>query len=95
MSAGMTSKFGASEMRLNMLDTCVPLEYPVNVFSDVLDTRTSQEYDTLARFCETGAWEEVLRFIGKHLILRLKTWYNHEGSQKAKNIQPLNKVEIE
>ena len=35
----MRSKFGASEMRLNMLDTFVPLEYPVTVYRDVWDAR--------------------------------------------------------
>ena len=35
----MRSKFGASEMRLNMLDTFVSLEYPVTVYRDVWDAR--------------------------------------------------------
>ena len=35
----MRSKCGASEMRLNMLDTFVPLEYPVTVYRDVWDAR--------------------------------------------------------
>ena len=43
----MRSKFGASEMRLNMLDTFVPLEYPVTVYRDVWDARQVRADNTL------------------------------------------------
>ena len=62
----MSSRFGASEMRLNLLDPSLPLEYPVNVFYDVFDKRQAVEYDALANFTEKGAWEEALHFIEDH-----------------------------
>ena len=48
-SQGMRSKFGASEMRLNMLDTFVPLEYPVTVYRDVWDARQVRADNILRR----------------------------------------------
>ena len=48
-SQGMRSKFGASEMRLNMLDTFVPLEYPVTVYRDVWDARQVRADNKLRR----------------------------------------------
>ena len=65
----MKSKFGASEIRINMLDTCVPLEYPVNVHRDVYDSCQAVEYDTLAELAEAGNWEEMEKFIEEHLHL--------------------------
>ena len=52
-------KFGASELRLNMLDPCLPLEYPVNVYKDVFDPREAAEYEHLASLAERGEWEAV------------------------------------
>ena len=65
----MRSKFGASEMRLNMLDTFAPLEYPVTVYRDVWDVRQTAEYDTIADLVESGRWPEALNFIGEHHYL--------------------------
>ena len=60
----MNSRFGTSELRLNLLDASLPFEwvhlqislpliahprYPVNVYSDVFDPRTAQSYEDLAR----------------------------------------------
>ena len=44
MIQGMRCKFGASELRLNMLDTFLPLEYPVTVYRDVWDARQVRHY---------------------------------------------------
>ena len=60
------SKFGASEMRLNMLDPCLPLEYPLNVYVDVFDARQAAEYEELASLAESGEWEAVLRYVEDH-----------------------------
>ena len=68
----MSSKFGASEMRLDLLDPCVPLEYPVNVYSDVFDRRQAAQYNKLAGLLETAAWPEALQFIGSPSVAFLK-----------------------
>ena len=70
--AAMSSKFGASEMRLDLLDPCVPLEYPVNVYSDVFDRRQAVQYNKLAGLLETAAWSEALQFIGSLSVAFLK-----------------------
>ena len=62
----MRCKFGASELRLNMLDPCLPLEYPVNVYKDVFDPREAAEYEHLASLAERGEWEAVLRYVEDH-----------------------------
>lgn len=59
----MNSRFGTSELRLNLLDASLPFEYPVNVYSDVFDPRTAQSYEDLARLGEKGAWEDVLQLL--------------------------------
>ena len=60
------SKFGASEMRLNMLDPCLPLEYPVNVYEDVLDGCQAAEYSHLASLAENENWEAAISYISDH-----------------------------
>ena len=60
------SKFGASEMRLNMLDPCLPLEYPLNVYSDVLAGSQASEVSHLASLAEGEDWEAALSYISDH-----------------------------
>ena len=53
-------------MRLNMLDPCLPLEYPVNVYSDVFDGGQAAEYSHLASLAEREDWEAALSYISDH-----------------------------
>ena len=53
-------------MRLNMLDPCLPLEYPVTVYVDVFEGRQAAEYEELASLAERGEWEAVLRYVEDH-----------------------------
>ena len=53
-------------MRLNMLDPCLPLEYPVNVYEDVLDGCQAAEYSHLASLAENENWEAAISYISDH-----------------------------
>ena len=75
-----------------MLDTSVPLEYPVNVFHDVHDTCIAAEHDTCASLCELGKWEEALKFIEEHhhLINCSKLQQREEADNKTFLWTPLH-----
>ena len=53
-------------MRLNMLDPCLPLEYPVNVYSDVFDGGQVAQYSHLSSLAEKEDWEAALSYISDH-----------------------------
>ena len=72
--------FDETFQRINMLETCVPIEYPVNVYKDVYDACQAAEYDTLADLSEAGDWVEMDKFIEEHhhLINSSKLRCRHE-----------------
>ena len=72
----MRSKFGASEMRLNMLDTFVPLEYPVTVYRDVWDARQVRVVKIL-KMVETDLHNHRRRS-----MTRLLTWSSQANGQR-------------
>ena len=77
-------------MRLNMLDPCLPLEYPVNVYEDVLEDGQVAEYSKLASLAEAEDWEAALAYISDHqnLIntarLRVRPGRGEEEEEQSK-----------
>ena len=60
------AKFGASEVRLNLLEPSLPLEYPLNVYSDTLEGRQEAEYERVSSLAGAGQWAELGRYLEDH-----------------------------
>ena len=60
------AKFGASEVRLNLLEPSLPLEYPLNVYSDTLDSRQEAEYEQVSSLAGAGQWAELRLYLEDH-----------------------------
>ena len=60
------AKFGASEVRLNLLEPSLPLEYPLNVYADTLDSRQEAEYERVSSLAGAGQWAELGRYLEDH-----------------------------
>ena len=64
-----------------MLETCVPIEYPVNVYRDVYDACEAAEYETLSELSEAGDWVEMEKFLEEHHHLintsKLRSRHDH------------------
>ena len=60
------AKFGASEVRLNLLEPSLPLEYPLNVYADTLDGRQEAEYERVSSLAGAGQWAELRLYLEDH-----------------------------